>query len=423
MLKALPIPCLPGGWLMLALAVSPAMAQTGDGSDVGARSLAQVFAAAWQRQPEAKSLELRREVAEAQQQTADSWTAAQPSLELSSKTDQLNDDEGSREYVAGLAIPLWLPGERSRSSALAQAESRAVISRFNAAQLRTAAAVRDAWWTWQRARGERGLAREQLANAQQIAGDVRRRVRAGDLARADQHQAEAALAGAEATLAEAEIALLASARQLRALAGLTPDESAVDTPEAMPDPARDTTITAAAHPGLAELLDRAEIARRSADLAGVQTWSNPELLLATTRERGPFENSWERTMTFGVRVPFGLQSRNRARSSLARAEALEAEEQLRLESERLLAEIDTADAQLDAARSRLAAADRRARLAGETRGFFAKSFRLGETDLPTRLRIELEAVEAERQASRARIDLAAAISTLRQVLGLLPEQQ
>ena len=128
-------------------------------------------------------------------------------------------------------------------------------------------------------------------------------------------------------------------------------------------------------------------------------------------------------MTFGVRVPFGLQSRNRARSSLARAEALEAEEQLRLESERLLAEIDTADAQLDAARSRLAAADRRARLAGETRGFFAKSFRLGETDRPTRLRIELEAVEAERQASRARIDLAAAISTLRQVLGLLPEQQ
>ncbi|MCL4780427.1 MAG: TolC family protein [Gammaproteobacteria bacterium] len=421
--KALTKPCLPGGWLMLALALSPAMAQTGDGNDPGARSLSQVFAAAWERQPEAKSLELRREVAEAQQQTADSWTAERPSLELSSKTDQLNADEGSREYVAGVAIPLWLPGERSRSSALAQAESRAVISRFNAAQLRTAAAVREAWWNWQRARGEHQLAREQLANAEQIAGDVRRRVKAGDLARADQHQAEAALAGAEATLAEAGGALLASGRQLRTLAGLMPDESAVDTPEAMPDPARAATMTGSAHPGLAELLDRAEIARRSADLASVQTWSNPELLLATTRERGPFDNSWDRTMTFGVRIPFGLQSRNRARSSLARAEALEAEEQLRLESERLLAEIDAADAQLQAARSRLAAAERRARLAGETRGFFEKSFRMGETDLPTRLRIELEAVEADKQASRARIDLAAAISTLRQVLGLLPEQQ
>ncbi len=46
---------------------------------------------------------------------------------------------------------------------------------------------------------------------------------------------------------------------------------------------------------------------------------------------------------------------------------------------------------------------------------------MGEADLPTRLRIELEAIEAERQATRTRIDLAAAISSLRQALGLLPD--
>ena len=69
----------------------------------------------------------------------------------------------------------------------------------------------------------------------------------------------------------------------------------------------------------------------------------------------------------------------------------------------------------------MAAAERRARLASESRGFFDKSFRLGETDLPTRLRIEAEAVEAQRQAASARIELAAAISQWRQALGLLPE--
>ena len=52
---------------------------------------------------------------------------------------------------------------------------------------------------------------------------------------------------------------------------------------------------------------------------------------------------------------------------------------------------------------------------------FQKAFRLGEADLPTRLRIEFEATEAERQLARARIDLAAAISAQRQALGLLPE--
>ena len=62
-----------------------------------------------------------------------------------------------------------------------------------------------------------------------------------------------------------------------------------------------------------------------------------------------------------------------------------------------------------------------AQLARESRGFFDKSFRLGESDLPTRLRIEAEAADAERQAVRARIELAAAISAWRQALGLLPQ--
>ena len=53
--------------------------------------------------------------------------------------------------------------------------------------------------------------------------------------------------------------------------------------------------------------------------------------------------------------------------------------------------------------------------------FFDKSFRLGETDLPTRLRIAMEAQEAERQATLTRIDVAAATSALHQAAGLLPQ--
>ena len=412
--------------LAMALTVPAAQAQTGRNvhdATTTVSSLPQAFDAAWQRQPEAKSADLRREAADARRQTTESWTAEPPSLELSSKTDRLNRNDGSREYVAGVAIPLWLPGERSRAGALADAESRAVASRVLSAQLRTATAVRDAWWGWHRARGEQLLARERLANARQISGDVRRRVKAGDLARADQHQAEGALAGAEATQAEADSALLAAARQVRALTGVMPAGTAADTPETMPKLPSDLGTTEATHPALSELLDRAEIARRSAELASVQTRSNPELLLATTRERGSFDDSYAQTVTVGVRIPFGSESRNRAKVGLARAEALEAEEQLRLERDRLLADLEAADARVQAARSQLAAAEKRARLAGESRGFFEKSFRMGETDLPTRLRIELEAVEAEKQANRARIDLAAAISALRQALGLLPEQK
>ena len=156
-------------------------------------------------------------------------------------------------------------------------------------------------------------------------------------------------------------------------------------------------------------------------LAGIQGRANPELNLATTRERGASGESWQQTVTIGVRIPFGSDTRNRARVASASAEAIEAETQLRLERERLTAEVDTARVRVESARTLVASAEQRAQLARESRGFFQKAFRLGETDLPTRLRIELEAAEAERQVARTRIELAAAVSALRQAMGLLPE--
>jgi cobalt-zinc-cadmium efflux system outer membrane protein len=122
-----------------------------------------------------------------------------------------------------------------------------------------------------------------------------------------------------------------------------------------------------------------------------------------------------------VRIPFGGGPRHDARIALANAEAIEAAATLERERERLVRAAALAQVQVDAARAQLAAAEQRARVAGENRGFYDKSFRLGESDLPTRLRIEAEAVEAERALMRARIGLAQGISQWRQSLGLLPE--
>lgn len=387
-------------------------------------TLKQAFEAAWSRQPEAQSLAERREAAEARRQSADSWTAEPPSLEVSAKTDQINKNQGSREYVAGIALPLWLPGERSRTGALADAESRATASRALGAQLRTAATVREAWWAWQRARIEKGLAQERLNGARQLASDVVRRVKAGDLARSDQHQADGAAATAEVALAETNTALATATQQLRALIGMAPISQGGEVSAAgEPAPAVPADFAAldTSHPAVIELLNRAEVARRGAELAEVQTRANPELTLATTRDRGVFGDPYQQTVTVGIRFPFGSESRNRAKAGLARAEAIEAEGQLRLERERLIADLEAARVRVESAQQQLTAADKRAQLARESRGFFEKSFRLGESDLPTRLRIELEAAEGERQAARARIDLAAAVSLLRQTLGLLPE--
>ena len=182
--------------LLLALAAGAAWAQSTRTPAPAAApatpapsTLQQVFQAAWLRQPEAQSRQARQDAAQAQRQAADAWTAEPISVELSVKTDRLHRNQGGREDAAGLSFPLWLPHERQRSAAVAQAQARVDASRVLAAQLRTAAVVREAYWQWQRAGVDHALARERMAATQHLAADVAKRVKAGDLARADQHQA------------------------------------------------------------------------------------------------------------------------------------------------------------------------------------------------------------------------------------------
>ena len=411
-------------WAVFPLACLACLACLASANAIAETTLKQAFDAAWARQPEAAALGLRRDAALAQQQAAASWTPEPMALTLANKTDRFQRNEGVRELEVGIAIPLWLPGERMRSGALAEAEMRVVESRALAAQLRTAGALREAWWQRQRAQVELDTAKDQLASARALAADVARRLKAGDLARADQHQADGAVAAAESAEARAASALAVAAQQLRTASGgavVSPSGGMLAAPE--PEPLRDvgSAPDAAAHPALQDLQDRAAVAGSAAALAATRSRANPELTLAATRERDLRGERYDPSITLGLRIPFGAGARHAARLASAEAEATELEVQLATERERIDAEQVASRQRVTSARAQLAAAERRAQFAQESRGFFDKSFRLGNTDLPTRLRIEAEAVEAQRQAASARIEVAAAISQWRQALGLLPE--
>lgn len=375
------------------------------------------LAAAWERQPEQRSTELRRDAVDAARRAALRWTPGAPALDLLGRSDRANGNAGAREYDAAVSVPLWLPGERGGTQALAQADGDALEARLGATRLSLAELLRGAYWNQARAVQEVELAQERLRNARGLASDVSRRVTAGDLARADAHQADGIVAAAEAAAAEAGANAARATRRWFTLTGLQPtdgDDSPTEVMPASDQPSPD-------HPALLELATRAESARRQRELAGVQQWANPEVSIGAVRERGIAGERYERTAVVSLRIPIGKSYASEARIASASADQLEAETWLALQTQRIASEAASARDAVRALEVSVDAADRRARLAREARGFFEKSFRLGETDLPTRLRIELESYEAERQASRTRLERAAAISSLRQALGLLPE--
>lgn len=383
------------------------------------QTLAGAFAAVWERQPVAQALGERQRAALARQEAASVLTAEPPSLELGGRSDRFNRDRGAEEYEVGLVLPLWLPGERRGSQALAAAEAAALATRTAALRLQLAGVLRQAWWNWQLADNERQLADERLAAARRLRDDVARRVAAGDLARADQHQADGELAAATAAQAEAAAQFAAAGYRLQALTGQMPTAplARAEAEVAVADEA----ALLAVHPQLQALAGRGDVSRQELALARSRSRANPEITIATRRERGLSGEAMEQTWALALRLPFSSGPRQEARLAEANAELIESRLSAEREGERLLQEVAAARSRLAAARIQMAAAGERARLAGESREFFAKSFRLGESDLPTRLRIEQEAFAAATQAARARINLAASLSAYRQALGLLPE--
>ena len=398
--------------------------------------LATAFERAWQRQPAAVSLAERQRAVDARRQTASALVAAPPSLELGTRSDRFIRNQGGRELEAGLAVPLWLPGERSGSLAVAEADADALGGRVASLRLELARQVRDLWWSWQAVSNERGLADERLAAAQRLRDDVARRFQAGDLSRADLNQAEGVMAQARALQAEATAVETQALYRLESLTGPLSDLPAgapAPSVRAMETPAGEAPVhvlasaeaagagLTATHPRVLALQAQGELARRQADLVRVQSRSNPELALSTRFDRAASGLENEQTWKLSVRIPFGGGPRHDARVATANAEALEAGAELALEQDRLQREAGALLSQFAAAEAQVAAATQRAALARENRGFYEKSFRLGESDLPTRLRIEAETFEAERALSSARIGRERTLSQLRQALGLLPE--
>ncbi|MFY8119533.1 MAG: TolC family protein [Roseateles sp.] len=403
----------------LALLSAGALAQ----ADTPPITLAQAFEAAWARQAEALSAPTLREAARQQGQAARRWSAEPPTLELSLASDRyLGRNSGQREQSLGLTLPLWRPGERQSSQALADAELAAVDSRSAAAAWRLAGSLREAWWARQRARQNEALAQARERSAAALARDVQRRVAAGELARSDAHQAEGLLAAARA---EAALARAESTQALLALKALGVGAEPEERPEPLPELARELGPEVGepglAHPALRELQDRRLLAERQRALAATQGRANPELSLSSSRERGDFGEAYGRNLSLGLKLPLGNEAGQRARLATAGSALIEAEAQLNLERQRLGSELAGARARLEAAEQALDAARQRARLATEAHGFIEKSFRLGQSDLPTRLRVELEAFEAQRQQALAQLARHQAVSALRQALGLLPQ--
>ena len=271
----------------------------------GRQTLATLFEAAWARQPQALSEAQRRQALAAEGVASRSWFAEAPAVLLQSKTERQGASASRREWEVGLAVPLWRPGQREQASVLSHARVQALEAHGAVQRWRLAGQLREAWWQLHRAQADAAWAQSRVGHAREMARDVARRVKAGDLARADQHLADAAVAQAESALAEAEGVREVALQALKALTGVSALTLEHLVQGAQEEGDASVSTVDGVHPVLAEAQAQQALASAQADLALASSGGNPELTVLSSRSPGTAGEPDQQGFTVGLRLPWG----------------------------------------------------------------------------------------------------------------------
>lgn len=407
---------LAGGPVWAQPAASPPNPQAGAPAapvaSGGAVTLRAALEAAWQRAVVARETEGQRRRAEADRAVASSLWAAPPSLALSHRDDRLQGNAGRRETEIGVAVPLWLPGQRTARAATAEAAAAHAQAADQVARLRLAGELREAAWQVAALQVEVVQADTQAQSLKQLADDVERRVRAGDLARADALAAQAELLAASALKTDVLQRLQAARSRWTLLTGL------IATPDLPTDAATD--VSATVHPELQLASQSTELARQRVELMRRSRRDAPELTVGVRQDTPGRAESSQGSLVVGLRLPFGTDDRNRPLEAAALAELDVAQTHEQRLRERLDSDIAAARDAQRSAQAQLDAETARVGLLRERATLIDKSFRAGETPLPDLLRALAAAAQADSAAARQTAALGLARARLQQALGNLP---
>lgn len=380
---------------------------------VYAASLRAALDQAWEKSPQAQTLEAKRAESDAQGVAANSLLPGAPAVILGHRNDQLSNNAGVREWEAGIALPLWLPGQRDARQRQAQAGRGGLEADILALRLRLAGELREAIWQVRQVEAQTRLDEARAQTAKALAEDVAKRVQAGELARTDLNLAQNEWRTAQAAVLQSSNRLLQAQQAYATLTGSTvlPDDSAES---AQSKPLSD------AHPLMEEARLAIEVAQAQVRVASQSRRDNPELELSTRRARGSLNEPYASTVALALRLPLATDARNlplmaAAQTALTRAQSEYTRARLTLEYQRQQADqaLQAADQLLDLARQQRTASR-------ENLDLIQKSFSLGESDLFALLRARTAAFEAEQAYNQQEIAQALSRARLNQAQGVLP---
>lgn len=390
----------------------PDHAHLAEVSDLG---FAQIVQAALQNAPRALEAPVRAEQAAAWRDAGDSWLAGRPSLVYNHYDDRSIDDRGQQEFEWGVQLPLRRPGEFAAARRQGEQYTQQSTAWQQSLLWQLAGEVRARLAAIEVAELDLHIEAEATATAQELVGVTRRLFTAGAVARLEVLQAESMLLAQQRALLDAEAALVDAEREYTVLTGLTrrPAEPHREQSSPLLEIPDD-------HPWLRLLQAEVAVAEGNVRQNEISNKGSPQLTFGTRRERGDRFTPYTDALSLTFSVPFGGKSWVSAQTSAARMQQVDTEVQLhaaRRDLQRLLHE---AEHSLFVTREALPLAQQEAALGEERSAMARAAFAAGELTLQQVLPAVQEATRARRAWQSLQLQEQRLIADYNQYVGVLP---
>ena len=424
---ALPAPhSTPGPLSASALAPNPAAPSPIAPGAPQAPSWAQALDAAWARSAESAAAAAAAQSAGAEQAAAQAWLPGAPVLEAGWRSDQFNRNAGARESEIGLALPLWLPGQRQASVQQAEAAAAVAQASASAQRLQLAQALLEAAAAVQQQRLALAQQEAEVQTLRLLTADVQRLVAAGERARTDGLAAQAELLHAQALLQQARSELQAAELHWQSLTGLgaipaleplqAQGVAGVDPAEPAPAP----PAALAQHPLLREADARSLWAQRQLALVERSRRAAPELQTRWVQQVEARGAAATQSVGLTLRLPLHSAAQHSPLLAAAQGEYAQAQARQQQLERQLQAQWAQQHAALQGLQRQTAYQAQRVEQLRERAALIEKSFRSGETALADWLRTRAATAQAASALQTLHLQQQIAQARLQLSIGILP---
>lgn len=358
--------------------------------------------------------EARRKVGEGMAREGDALLSDAPEVGVLYMSDELGSQAGYREYEATLAMPVWRFGQKSASQQLSEDMLAQAASEHTAMKWQVASEVLDSVWSLREAEAAQGLALTQWESARTLEAHIKKRLDAGEVARADWILAQQETASREEKYRLAHLHFLQAETLWEGLTGLNALPSDLDSIERVEKSSLDD------HPLYLNSEQMLSVARSQSKRERKSLQSSPVVTLYAKRDRGEEIDPWNESLGVQFTLPIG---KAHVASDLAQAEMAVTEAMVELNNlqRSLKYQHRKATVELNQIESALALARRVDELARARVDVSERAYQMGEMELFLLLQARLDADIAANNLETILIKHKRAISLYNLSLGVLPQ--